>query len=478
METRPIVAAVPLLAATLCCGQPGTPAPDRITPQATDRLDLTGFDVAAAGDWLFVSLPQESGMGFNSGAVAPFRFDVSTGSWVGMPLVESFQSYEDQYFGIAVAAAPDTLVVGCPQDSRVALGGGYVEVFTRSGQQWVFSHGVFPFSPLERGDLFGSSVALGGDVLVVGSPSARPNGPYSGRAAVFRRSGGFFSPVAELERGDEDDLYGWSVAVGDGFVAVGSFNIDGNTYSYLGRGIVDVYEDIGGVWTLVATLEQDVPGRNERFAWSMDAAAGVIAVGAHNEGTTGVNFDGAGAVYTFEKIGGAWTRTARLEAPDAGWNQQFGFDVDLSPDGDSLLIGAKNDPEAGEDAGAIYAFERDGSSWRFSRKITPPVAGPPAERVEFGYSVAITTNSAGDTWLFGGAPESDALGFRAGDVYASPLDGCYADCDGSGTLDVFDLLCFQDLFAANDPRADCDGSTLLDVFDLLCFQDAFTAGCP
>jgi hypothetical protein len=54
---------------------------------------------------------------------------------------------------------------------------------------------------------------------------------------------------------------------------------------------------------------------------------------------------------------------------------------------------------------------------------------------------------------------------------------CYADCDGSGTLDLFDFLCFQDEFA-HGSYADCDGSGSLDFFDFLCFQSAFAAGCP
>jgi hypothetical protein len=55
---------------------------------------------------------------------------------------------------------------------------------------------------------------------------------------------------------------------------------------------------------------------------------------------------------------------------------------------------------------------------------------------------------------------------------------CYADCDGNETLDVFDFLCFQDLFATNNPEADCDGNEQLDIFDFLCFQDLFAKGCP
>ncbi|MFG0285297.1 MAG: FG-GAP-like repeat-containing protein [Phycisphaerales bacterium JB039] len=62
--------------------------------------------------------------------------------------------------------------------------------------------------------------------------------------------------------------------------------------------------------------------------------------------------------------------------------------------------------------------------------------------------------------------------------FLAPEAGCYADCDGSGALDFFDFLCFQNAFAAGDPYADCDGSGALDFFDFLCFQNAFAAGCP
>ncbi|MFG0286270.1 MAG: hypothetical protein ACF8R7_17800 [Phycisphaerales bacterium JB039] len=56
--------------------------------------------------------------------------------------------------------------------------------------------------------------------------------------------------------------------------------------------------------------------------------------------------------------------------------------------------------------------------------------------------------------------------------------GCYADCDGTGVLDFFDFLCFQNAFATGDPYADCDGTGVLDFFDFLCFQNEFAMGCP
>jgi len=67
-------------------------------------------------------------------------------------------------------------------------------------------------------------------------------------------------------------------------------------------------------------------------------------------------------------------------------------------------------------------------------------------------------------------------GLRAVDVTSCRF--CYADCDRSGSLDIFDFLCFQNAFVTMDPYADCDNSTTFDIFDFLCFQDAFVIGCP
>ena len=63
---------------------------------------------------------------------------------------------------------------------------------------------------------------------------------------------------------------------------------------------------------------------------------------------------------------------------------------------------------------------------------------------------------------------------------------CYADFDrstGTGVLDIFDFLKFQDEFVRGDPfsyACECDTGTGLgvcDIFDFLCFQNAFVAGC-
>lgn len=53
----------------------------------------------------------------------------------------------------------------------------------------------------------------------------------------------------------------------------------------------------------------------------------------------------------------------------------------------------------------------------------------------------------------------------------------YADCEDDGDLDIFDFLCFQSAWAAQNPYADCEDDADWDVFDFLCFQDLFTRRC-
>src|SRR5690606_523643 len=98
-------------------------------------------------------------------------------------------------------------------------------------------------------------------------------------------------------------------------------------------------------------------------------------------------------------------------------------------------------------------------------------AGGVMEEFSFTSPVAI-----GSVRLTGVETCFDDIAYQGGG--GAPCPACLADCDGSGAVDFFDFLCFQNMFAAGDLCADCDGSGGLDFFDFLCFQDEFAAGCP
>ncbi|HYT59117.1 MAG TPA: Ig-like domain-containing protein [Haliangiales bacterium] len=112
-----------------------------------------------------------------------------------------------------------------------------------------------------------------------------------------------------------------------------------------------------------------------------------IVVGAPLDSEAG--FD-AGAAYVFVRAGSSWSQQARLLAADAASSTRFGSSVALS--GDTLVVGA---PFAGTtDTGAAYVFVRNGSSWTQQAKLasTDAIGGD-----QFGTSLAVE----GDTLAVG-----------------------------------------------------------------------------
>jgi hypothetical protein len=55
---------------------------------------------------------------------------------------------------------------------------------------------------------------------------------------------------------------------------------------------------------------------------------------------------------------------------------------------------------------------------------------------------------------------------------------CPADCDGNGSLNILDFVCFQSQWQQQTPAGDCDDNGAWNILDFVCYQGLFTAGCP
>jgi hypothetical protein len=74
--------------------------------------------------------------------------------------------------------------------------------------------------------------------------------------------------------------------------------------------------------------------------------------------------------------------------------------------------------------------------------------------------------------LDGGAIAADFQpGVKVGGV-------CEADCNGDGTLNVLDFICFQSEWQSQSDYGDCDGNGTYNVLDFVCYQGLFQQGCP
>ncbi|MCA9277499.1 MAG: hypothetical protein H6815_01775 [Phycisphaeraceae bacterium] len=76
------------------------------------------------------------------------------------------------------------------------------------------------------------------------------------------------------------------------------------------------------------------------------------------------------------------------------------------------------------------------------------------------------------------AGEFDSVGELSSPGFARLELTCYADCDESGMIDMFDYICFGNAYTNNEPYADCDSNSTFNIFDYICFGSAYATGCP
>lgn len=349
-----------------------------------------------------------------SGAVYVF---VKTGStWVQEAYVKPLNTGAGDEFGYSVSLDSDgnTLAVGAPledsnsmivggADNNISADSGAVYVFIKSGSTWAQEAYVKP-SNTGAGDEFGYSVSLdsSGTTLAVGARYEDSNassdndlGSDNGATYVFVKSGTWSQEayIKPLNTGN-DDQFGNSVSLSqDGVtLAVGAYLEDSDSKlvgavdnnNSANSGAVYVFTKSGITWSQDVYVKPFNTGAGDQFgrSVSLNSDGTALAVGADLErsAATGVggnelddSLSGAGAVYTFTKSGASWAREAYIKASNTEADDRFGYSVSLSPDGNTLAVGAhfensnatgingdQND-NTSADTGAVYVFVKSGS---------------------------------------------------------------------------------------------------------------------
>lgn len=263
------------------------------------------------------------------------------------------------------------------------------------------------------GSLFGYSVAVDGDTMVVGACYDDANGDSSGAAYVFGRNQGgadSWGLVAKLTgyEGDQyEEQFGWSVSISGNTAVVGAPLHD--SYSHYDAGSAYVYErNEGGVgaWGLAHRLFGHDIWHGEEFGQSVSINGDTVVVGAH-----GYFYYGYASVFERDQGGtGEWGHVATLLAPDGDYHSYFGESVSI--DGDTVVVGAprtyiitNKSPNIIQSAGSVYIYSRNEGGadvWGFVAKL---VASDADSFDYFGSSVSID----GDT-LAVGAPYDEGGG--------------------------------------------------------------------
>ena len=417
-----------------------TPTEATALPSASNPIlaanDSFGTTVVLDGDYLAVGVPADDGdSGSATGAVYVYKKSGST--WALEQEISDrsagFNHLDlNDKFGSAIALNGVLLAVGAPGDNgQSGADTGAVYVFRRAGTVWLLEQEISDkstgFMSLLGGDSFGSSVALDGVRLAVGSPGDDGDSDYdTGAVYIFKRANNNWSLEQEIsdqtggfDKLGSDNKFGVSVDMDGAYLAVGAEYDDGASGPYTGA--VYIFKRTKSLWRLQQEISDQSVGfsnleAEDYFGNQIDLDGAYLAVGAPGDnGASGID---TGAVYIFKRTSDTWALEQEIVDQFKGFTQleaqdQFGYAVSL--DDSRLAVGAIGDDGfSGQDSGAVYIFKRTGTSWALEQAIVDKVSDfnqlSPSDNL--GKSVALDGSS-----LLVGAPGDDGGSSNTGAAY-------------------------------------------------------------
>ena len=373
--------------------------------------DQLGYGVSISGDTIVVGTEQE-------GAYVFERIFGDAGNWGETKRLTGDDPTGRDRFGVSTAISGDTIVVGADLDDT---GSAYVFERNHGGEgNWGLAKKLTA-NDANGGDQFGFSVSISGDTVVVGSI-------HGNSAYIFERNHGGSDNWGLTKKLTANDaaasvLFGHSVSISDSTVVVGARLVD---FGVAGTGSAYVFErNHGGEgnWGQAQKLNAEDVEPNDLFGYSVSIDGDTVAVSAPFDDNT---IGDTGSAYVFERdLGGVgnWGQAQKLIAADAEADDQLGFSVSIS--GNVVLIGSWFDDDKGINSGSAYVFKRDFGgvgNWGQAHKIISSDLG---HGDHFGRAVAIND----DTAVIGATNDDDAAD-DAGAAYVFDFADLAVSMDG------------------------------------------------
>ncbi len=313
-----------------------------------------------------------------------YAFAPVNGVWSQVAHMESPNPVSGDYFGCSVA-------LGGGAEWGLVGARGYVG---SSGKAFLYRRdpgtGQWGYwtnlGPGASGSAFGSSVALNsaGTIAVVGAPVATITDGFgstfaAGQVMVYTRTGNTWFGGTDLHQTNgairhSNDGYGYSVACDGSTVVAGV--ISGGTAAQPETGYIHIWTLAGNQWTNSGEVFAPDRSFNACFGSGVAVSGSVMAVGARNVMYQGLV--GAGCVYMYRQVNGAWVYDQTIHASDPAAGDSFGENVTMSGDtvGVSTWITSQK----------AYVFRRTpAGQWVQDARYTNP--GGAGENFAYGIAV-------------------------------------------------------------------------------------------
>ncbi|MDA8745879.1 Ig-like domain-containing protein, partial [Rubripirellula amarantea] len=342
---------------------------------AADAQSQFGWSVAIDGDTVVVSAQYDRDIGFRSGAAYVFQKDEGgVDNWGRVKKIVGTDTATRDLFGRSVDISGDTIVVGASVADPIGASSGAVYVFDRDQggtDNWGQVKKITG-STQAAGDRFGQSVSIDEEFVAVGAFRHDGVGSDSGAAYIFvRNSGGANnwgeSKVIEAPDASAADQFGYAVSMSGLSVAIGAPLDDEPGLNQLGSVYLFNFFE-GGVnnWGQVAKLSTDDGAQGDRLGLSLAFDGTRIVAGAPQADGGG---NESGRAYVFEDVGGTWTQTRVLVNDEVTTADQYGISVGLS--GDVAVVGSWLDNRPNNNTGGAYVFDLQTDTATVSVTVAP-----------------------------------------------------------------------------------------------------------
>ncbi|MEO1534769.1 MAG: GC-type dockerin domain-anchored protein [Planctomycetota bacterium] len=421
-----------------------------LQPADAAATNLFGFSAMELVDGkLYVSAPNRLNGG-TSGTGAVYVYDADTLTLLSTITASNAPPVPEPFrFGRALAIEGDRLLVSSREADPTnpdREGAAYLMQVSTGAQLDRYTPPTFRDLPSPD---FGESVALAGDIAVVGDPNAARSNP-----AIRDGVATFF----DIPTGQQEALLGGSVVTYDTGFGVAMASNEGGVY-IVGESAngVNLYDP--ETRQILDTLSPNTGGS---FAGSDIAIFGdVLAVSDSNV------FPGefvASAVYLFDLTTNELLRTVQFD-PDPG-DLGLGRFIALN---DQYLLATRFLPGTFSFELSVLVF--DAATGDLLTEIQAPVGS----ESRFGGALALNGNLA-----YIGSGPNDVFPLPGGAVLVydlSQLEACAADTNGDGQLTPADFNAWVLAFNAQAPECDQNGDSLCDPSDFNAWVINFNAGC-
>ncbi|MEM9316624.1 MAG: hypothetical protein AAGA95_18590, partial [Pseudomonadota bacterium] len=323
---------------------------------------------------------------------------------IGQDIVGTVQG-DNVGYSVSISADGLTVATGTRGDAVARTEIGVTRIFDWTGVAWV-QRGVDISG--EPGDRSGWSVALSadGNIVAIGAPGPELLVNETGLARVYVWNGSaWIQRGADLLGEAAGDRSGTSVSLSDdgNTLAVGAPGNDG-----LGiipdRGHVRVFGWTGTAW---AQRGNDIDGESGEdqsgFSVSLSSNGDSVAIGAPFASDAG---NSSGSVRVYDWNGISWTQRGS-DIDGEGVNDATGNSVALSADSSVLAVGARFNSEVFLGGGRVRIFEWSGNAWE---QRGSDIDG---EAIGESNGIALGLSGDGDTVVIGAGGSTDA-GPRSG----------------------------------------------------------------